>query len=45
MKPFGRRQLDSVRVAVAMSRKEAGMRWARAWGAGFDLGAKKRLEG
>ena len=44
MKPFGRRQLDSVRVAAAMSGKEADMRWARAWGAGLDLGAKKRLE-
>jgi len=26
MKPFGRRQLDSVRVAAAMSGKEAAMR-------------------
>jgi len=44
MKPFGRRQLDSVRVAAAMSGEEAAMRWARAWGAGFHLGAKKRLD-
>jgi len=43
-KPFGSRQLESVRVAAAMSGKEAAMHWARAWGAGFDLGAKKRLE-
>jgi len=34
----------SVRVAAAMSGKEAAMRRARAWGAGLDLGAKKRLE-
>ena len=40
MKPFGRRQLDSVRVAAAMSGKEAAMRWARAWGAWLDLGAR-----
>jgi len=44
MKPFGRRQLESVRVAAAMSGKEAAMRWASAWGAGLDLGAKKGLE-
>ena len=44
MKPFGRRPLDSVRVAAAMSGKEAAMRWAMAWGAGLDLGVKKRLE-
>jgi len=44
MKPFGRRQLDSVRVAAAMSGKEVAIHWARAWGAGLDLGAKKRLE-
>jgi len=44
MKPIGRRQLESVRVAAAMSGKEAAMSWARAWGAGLDLGAKKRLE-
>ena len=44
MKPFGSRQLESVKVAAAMSGKEAAMRWARAWGAGLDLGAKKRLE-
>ena len=44
MNPFGRRQLESVRVAAAMSGKEAAMRCARAWGAGLDLGAKKRLE-
>ena len=44
MNPFGSRQLESVRVAAAMSGKEAAMLWARAWGAGWDLGAKKRLE-
>jgi len=44
MKPFGRRELESVRVAACMSGKEAAMRWAWAWGAGLDLGAKKRLE-
>jgi len=44
MKPFGRRQLESVRVAAAMFGKEVAMSWARAWGAGLDLGAKKRLE-
>ena len=44
MKPFGRRQLESVRVAAAMSGKEAAMRWTRAWGVGLDLGAKKPLE-
>ena len=27
-----------------MSGKEAGIRWARAWWAGLDLGAKERLE-
>jgi len=44
MKPFRRRQLDSVRVAAAMSGKEAAMHCARAWGARLDLGAKKGLE-
>jgi len=44
IKPFGSRQLESVRVAAAMSGKEAAMRWARAWGVGLDLGVKKRLE-
>jgi len=44
MKPFCSRQLESVRVAAAISGKEAAMRWARAWGAGLDLGVKKRLE-
>jgi len=44
MKHFRRRQLDSVRVAAAMSGKEEAMRCARAWGAGLDLAAKKRLE-
>jgi len=43
MKLFGRRQLESVRVAAAMSGNEAAMRWAWAWGAGLDLGAKKGL--
>ena len=44
LKSFGRRQLDLVRVAAVMSGKEPAMRCARAWGAGSDLGAKKRLE-
>ena len=44
MNPFGRRQLQSVRVAAAISGNEAAMGWARAWGAGLDLGAKKGLE-
>ena len=44
MKPFGRRQLDSVRVAAAMSGKEAAMHCARSCGAGLDVGAKKRHE-
>jgi len=44
MNPFGRMDLESVRVAAVMSGNEAAMRWARAWGAGLDLGAKKRLE-
>jgi len=44
MKPFESRQLDSVRVAAAMSGKEAAMRCASAWAAGSDLGAKKSLE-
>ena len=44
MKPIGRSQLGSVRVAAAMSGKEAAVRWARAWRGGLDLGAKKRLE-
>ena len=43
IKPFGLRQLESVRVAAAMSGKEAAMRWARAWGAGLNRGGKKRL--
>ena len=42
--PFGRRQLDLVGVAAAMLGKEAALRCARAWGAGSDPGAKKRLE-
>jgi len=44
MKPFGRRQLDSERVAAAMSGKVEAMHWARAWAAGLDLEAKNRLE-
>jgi len=44
MKPWGRRQLDSERVAAAISGKVEAMRWARAWGAGLDLEAKLRLE-
>ena len=34
-----------MRVAAAMSGKETALRWARAWGAGLDLGAKKGLDG
>jgi len=44
MKPFRRRQLDSVRVAAAISGKEAAMRCARAWGVGTDEAVKKGLE-
>jgi len=44
MKPFGRRELESVRVAAAMSGKEAAMRCATPWGAGLVLAAKKRFE-
>jgi len=44
IKPFGRRELDSVRVAAVMSGKGAAMRWTRVCGAELDLGAKKRLE-
>ena len=44
MKPFGRRQFDSERVAAAMAGKVEAMRCARAWGAVLDLVAKKRLE-
>jgi len=44
MKSFGRRQLDSERVAAAISGKVEAMRWARAWGAGLDLEPKNRLE-
>ena len=44
MKPFGRRQFESVRVATDISGKEAAMCWARAWQAALVLGAKKRLE-
>jgi len=44
MKPFGRRQLDSERMAAAIFGKVEAMRWARAWGAGLDLEAKNRLE-
>jgi len=44
MKHFGRRPLDSVRVAAAMSGNQADMRWAGGWGAGLDLEVKKRLE-
>jgi len=43
-KRLGRRQLESVRVAAAMSGKAAVMRCARAWGAGSALAAKKCLE-
>ena len=44
MKPFGRRQLESERVAAAMSGKVAAMRCAKAWGAGLVLLAKKAIE-
>ena len=44
MKPFRRRQWDSVRVAAALSWKEAAMSCASACGAGSDLRAKERLE-
>jgi len=44
MKPLGRRQLESERVAAAMSGKAVIMRCARACGAGSVLAAKKRLE-
>jgi len=37
--------LDSLRGAAAKSRTEAVMCWARAWGVGLDLAAKKLLEG
>jgi len=43
-KPFGRRLLESVRVVAAMSGNEVAMHWARAWGARFDVRAKKRLK-
>jgi len=43
MKPFGRRQLHSERVAAAISGTVEAMRWARAWGAWFDLEAKNHL--
>ena len=41
---FRRRQLDSVRVAAALSGKVAAMRCTRAWGARLDLVAKTRLD-
>ena len=44
IKPFGRRQLDSERVAGAMSGKVEAIHWARALGAGLDQEAKNRLE-
>ena len=43
MKPFRRRQLELVRVAAAMSGKEAAMRKARAWAVGLDLGQRSLL--
>jgi len=36
--------LDSERVAAAISGKVEAMRWAGAWGPGWDLEAKNRLE-
>ena len=44
MKPLGRKELESVRVAAVMSEKEAVMHCATACGAGSVLAAKKRLE-
>jgi len=44
MKNFGRRELESVRVAAALSGKGVAIRGAWAWGVGSDLRAKKRLE-
>ena len=44
MKPWGRRQLDSVRAVAKMSGKVLVMRAARAWGMGVSLMAKKRRE-
>ena len=44
LKPLGRRQLDSVRVAATMSGKVLVMRAAWGWGKGVSLTAKKRGE-
>ena len=43
-KPFGRRQLDSVRVVATISGKVLVMQAARAWGEGVSRTAKKRQE-
>jgi len=44
IQPLGRRQLESVRVAAAMSGKVAAIHCAKACRAGSVLAAKKRLE-
>ena len=44
LKPWGRGQLDSVRVVATMSGKVLVKRAARAWGIGVSLMAKKRRE-
>ena len=44
MKPFGRRQLDSVRVAATILGKVVAMHCTMAWGAELVLVAKKGLE-
>ena len=44
LKPFGRRQLDSVRVVATMAGKVLVMRAARGWGERGSLMAKKRRE-
>jgi len=43
MKPFGSRQWELVRVAVAMSGKEAALFWARAWERGWIWERKNAL--
>ena len=43
-KPFGRRQLDSVRVVATMSGKVLVMRAAKGWGRGVSLMVKKQRE-
>ena len=41
IQPFGIRQLESVRVATAISGNEAAMCCARAWGARFASGGEE----